>query len=109
MIERFKRKPEPPRSDLIYAAKFDPAQPLDELRRVAARAHSGTGRPDLVVAQFPFGPVLIVRYRRRYGDGDSANEWEHVKAGDWLEYDERYSTLGDLTDAEIAHDYVRAD
>src|SRR5260221_8143907 len=82
----------------MFAAKYEPGQPLDELIRVARMAGSDA---EVAEAPLPSGTVLVARWRRYPDEGPSELEYEVIRAGDYLAYDVRYGSLNPADDAEL--------
>ena len=82
-IQRYRRKPEQGDRDEQAAARYLPGMPLDDLLAVARMADG-----ELAEVMFPsYGPVMLARYRRHYGEHPSRIEYLAVEAGKYLAYD----------------------
>lgn len=96
-IQRYRRKPVREDREDQFAARYEPGQPLDDLRAVARMADD---RAELAEAAFPSGPVLVVRYERVYDDHPPRTEYETVEPGHYLAFSPGHFFLYDTDEAE---------
>ncbi len=101
-VQRYRSKPRPATISGMFAAKYEPGQPLDDLIRVARMAGSDA---EVAEAPLPSGTVLVARWRRYPEEGPSKLEYEVVRAGDYLTYSESYGSLNPADDAELRRWY----
>jgi hypothetical protein len=82
-VQRYRRKPaQEDREDQI-AARYEPGQPLDDLRAVAREASDA----ELAEVAFPSGTVLAARFTRTYDDHPPRTEYVTVEPGRYLAFD----------------------
>jgi hypothetical protein len=98
MIKRYHRKPDPPPRGDVYAARYQPGQPLDDLREVAQMADS---HAELAEVTLPSVTVLLIRWHNEHSDVD----WEHVEPGHYLVYSATYDNLVSDTEQGLAYFY----
>jgi hypothetical protein len=107
-MKRYRRKPQPAAHDSIMISQYQPGEPLDDLRAVAAL----TGSPDAEVAEakFPSGMrVLVAKWRDSPDEHPSRIRFTIVRAGKWLVYSEDYESLVEHTDGETSQWYEPVD
>jgi hypothetical protein len=99
-IKQYRRKPVKPTDGLMAVAVYRPGEPLDDLLAVAAMGHC---EAQLAEVQFGGSWVLLVRYIRYSDHGPSEPDYEHVEAGEYLEYSQY--ALGVTNDSDLKHFY----
>lgn len=102
-VARYRRKPVPDRVEEIAVAKYVPGEPLSALGEVARMADPDA---ELGEVQLPSGPVLLVGWRcESEYRSDGEQEWEVLRAGEYLEFSPRGHYLGVTDDHELTRLY----
>lgn len=101
MSRKYRLKPKPERDEALYAAKYEPGQPLDELYEVA---RMGDGEAVLAEAPLPGETVLVARYIN-YDRERPEIEFEVVRPGRYLTFSTQYGSLGEDTEAGLQQWY----
>ena len=96
-VQRYRRKPERNDRGDQFAARFDPDQPLDDLREVACMADRCA---ELATAMFPSGPLLVVRWTRVPDYHPAEVEYVTVEPGQFLAYSTGSDFLYDSDEAD---------
>lgn len=100
-VQHYFKKPEQKKEDLLVA-KYEPGQPLDDLKTVAELTDY---EAELTEVHFPSGPVLLVRYTSVPDNYPAHIDYKTVEAGDYLAYSRSGDFLFDTTDANLRYWY----
>jgi hypothetical protein len=103
-IKHYQRKPNPKPEKGLIVARYEPRQPLDDLRKVARMADPAA---EVAESALPGGTVLVVRYINHDRDRPEV-EFEVVRGGQYLGYSETYGSLGETDEKELAYWYEPA-
>jgi hypothetical protein len=108
VMKRYRRRPEKSasRGDIIIS-QYQPGEPLDDLRAVAALTDSADA--EVTEATFPSGMrVLVAKWRDYPDEHPSEIRFIIVQAGNWLAYSESYDSLFEQTDGQTSQWYELA-
>jgi hypothetical protein len=105
-VERYRKKPKSGGDDDQFAARYEPGQPLGDLRAVAQMASSDG---EVAEVTMPSGQtVLLVRWTSYPDDHPSRTQWQVVESGQWLAYSGAADGfLYDTTDGDWRQWYER--
>jgi hypothetical protein len=81
-VQRYQQKPQVGQ-EVQVAARYEPGQPLDDLRAVAVMAD---GNAELAEVRFCNTTILLVRWKRIPDDHPAEIEYETVEPGRFLAY-----------------------
>lgn len=96
-VQRYRRKPDPPRREDQFAARYEPGQPLDDLLAVARMAGSEAEVREVV---FPSGKQVLLAWYMRVPDAHLPEpEYVTVEPGDYLAFSRSGWHLYDADDA----------
>lgn len=83
-VERYRRKPVQEAGEDQFAARYEPAQPLDDLRAVARMAGD---EAEVTEVTFPSGKRVLLAWFTRYDDHHPAKQdYATVEAGNYLAF-----------------------
>jgi hypothetical protein len=83
-VQRYRRKPRQEDREDQFAARYEPAQPLDDLRAVARMAG---GEAEVTEVTFPSGKRVLLAWFMRYDDHHPAKpDYATVEAGNYLAF-----------------------
>lgn len=101
-VERYRRKPRvATTADDQYAAPYQPGQPLDDLRAVAAMADG-----EVAEVTFPSGRTVLLACWMDVPDHYPAElRSEVVEAGNWLAYSAGSDHLYETDQGDLRHFY----
>lgn len=102
-VQRYWRKPQPTGREEQFAARYEPGQPLDDLRAVARMAGDEAEVTEVV---FPSGKRVLLAWFMRYPDEHPAEpDYVEVEAGDYLGYSPVHYFLYGTDDADLRQFY----
>lgn len=97
-VQRYRRKPVPGGNEDQFAARYEPAQPLDDLRAVARMAYD---LAEVTEVTFPSGKRVLLAWFMRYDDHHPAKQdYATVEAGNYLAFSSGHYSLYESDEAE---------
>lgn len=105
-VQRYRRKPVPTGQEELFAARYEPGQPLADLLAVARMADSGA---QVAEVTFPSATtVLLVRWKRIPDGHPAETEHEVIEPGDYLAFSRPGWHLYATDDADLRQFYELA-
>lgn len=102
-VQRYRRKPIPAGSEEQFAARYEPGEPLDDLRAVARMAGD---EAEVIEAVFPSGKRVLLAWHMRYPDEHPAGpDYVTVESGGYLAFSRRHYSLYDTDEADLRQFY----
>jgi hypothetical protein len=96
-VQRYRRKPIPGGNEDQFAARYEPAKPLDDLRAVARMAGD---EAEVTEVTFPSGKRVLLAWFLRYPDEHPAEPaYVTVEAGNYLAFSSGTYSLYESDDA----------
>jgi hypothetical protein len=97
-VQRYRRKPRQEDREDQFAARYEPAEPLDDLRAVARMAGDEAEVTEVV---FPSGKRVLLAWFMRYDDHHPAKpDYETVEAGNYLAFSSGTYSLYESDEAD---------
>jgi hypothetical protein len=97
-VQRYRRKPRQEDREDQFAARYEPAQPLDDLRAVARMAGDDA---EVTEVTFPSGKRVLLAWFTRYDDHHPARlDYVTVEAGNYLSFSSGGYSLYESDDAD---------
>jgi hypothetical protein len=102
-VQRYRRKPRQEDREDQFAARYEPGQPLDDLRAVARMAGD---EAEVIEAVFPSGKRLLLAWFLRYDDHHPAKpDYATVEAGNYLAFSSGGESLYETDDGDLRQFY----
>ena len=106
-VQQYRRKPQQPRNEEVFAARYESGQPLDDLLSVACMA--GT-EAEVTEVTFPSGRRILLAWHLDIPDDHpSKPRYVEVEPGDYLAYSRSNELLYDTDDDDLRHFYELAE
>jgi hypothetical protein len=95
-VQRYRRKPRQEDREDQFAARYEPARPLDDLRAVARMAGD---EAEVTEVTFPSGKRVLLAWFMRYDDDHPAKQdYATVEAGNFLAFSSGNDSLYEADD-----------